>query len=70
MAQKPNEVGGPDEIKRHIEREREVLGANIEQLEHRVRSATDWRTWLNRKPLLLLGLAFGGGLYLSLRGGR
>ncbi len=57
----------PDQIKRHIETQREQLGENLQHLEHRVRSATDWRNWLREKPLVMLGLAFGAGLYLSRR---
>ncbi len=61
---------GPDEIKQHIERQREELGENIQALETRVKGATDWRSWIEKKPLLLLGLAFGGGLYLSTKFSR
>ncbi len=72
MAQAPSPLNRADEVKRHIEREREVLGTELQHLEHRVRSvadqvrsAADWHTWLDRKPLLFVGLAFAGGLYLS-----
>ncbi len=58
----------PDTIKQHIEKQREVLGENLQYLEHRVRSATDWRTWVDSKPLLFLALAFAGGFILSGRG--
>ena len=60
----------PETIMRHIEAQRARLGENLEHLEHRVRSATDWHTWVRRKPLTLLGVAFGGGLLAALRIGR
>ncbi len=57
----------PDTIKQEIERQREVLGENLQLLENRVRTVTHWRTWLNRRPLVALGIAFGGGLFLATR---
>ncbi len=57
----------PDQIKHEIEVQREALGVNLQRLENRVRAVTHWRTWLNRKPLMALGIAFGGGLLLALR---
>lgn len=73
MATQSGPVGSADNIKRHIEQEREVLGENIQDLQGRVegyqqrfRDATDWRLWLERKPLIAVGAAFGSGLLLSL----
>jgi hypothetical protein len=60
----------PEAIRHHIEEQRERLGENLEFLEHRVKTAADWRTWLARKPLAILGAAFGGGLLLALKLGR
>lgn len=57
----------PDTIKQEIEQQREALGANLQRLENRVRAVTNWRTWLDRKPLAALGIAFGGGLFLATR---
>jgi hypothetical protein len=54
-----------DEIKRHIDNQREQLGENLERLEERVRSSTDWRTQYSRHPFAALGIAFGGGLLLG-----
>jgi hypothetical protein len=54
-----------DEIKKHIENQREQLGENLEKLEERVRNSTDWRTQYNRHPWAAVGLAFGGGLLLG-----
>ncbi len=57
----------PDEIKRRIERHRERLGENLEILQNEVVRAKNWKTWVERKPLAALGLAFVGGLWLSTR---
>jgi hypothetical protein len=57
----------PDQIKREIEVQREALGVNLQRLENRFRTATNWHTWLNRRPLVALGIAFGGGLLLATR---
>jgi hypothetical protein len=54
-----------DEIKRHIENQRDQLGENLERLEERVRNSTDWRTQYNNHPFAALGIAFGGGLLLA-----
>lgn len=56
-----------DAIKHEIEQQREALGANLERLEERFRAVTNWRTYLERKPLVALGIAFGGGLLLAIR---
>jgi len=65
----------PDEIKREIETERERLGENLQTLQQQVRhqvqqvkQAADWRTWVDRRPLAALAVAFGAGLWLSTRG--
>ena len=54
-----------DEIKRHIERTRSQLGENVQEIEDRVRTATDWRAHFRSHPALAAGIAFGGGFLLS-----
>jgi hypothetical protein len=54
-----------DEIKRHIDEQRSELGENLERLEERVKSTTDWRLQVERRPMVALGVAFGTGLLLS-----
>ncbi|HET8548465.1 MAG TPA: hypothetical protein VFL57_10695 [Bryobacteraceae bacterium] len=54
-----------DEIVEHIERERFDLGRNIDELQNRISSAVDWRTQFDRHPMLLVGLAMGGGVLLG-----
>jgi ElaB/YqjD/DUF883 family membrane-anchored ribosome-binding protein len=58
----------PDQIKRHIETQRERLGENLDILQHEMKRVTDWRTWVGKKPLIALGVALAGGLWLGTRG--
>ena len=41
-----------DRIEQHIDREREVLRSNLEELEDRVRSVVDWRRHFRSNPAL------------------
>jgi len=49
----------PDDIKKDIEQARERLGANLNQLETRVKSTLDWRSHFDRNPWAFVGGAFG-----------
>lgn len=53
------------QIASHIERTRHELGSNINELEQKVKSVTDWRRQFEAHPMTLLGLAFGGGVLLA-----
>jgi len=53
-------------IMEHIETEREQLGDNLDEIESRIKDATDPRAWFERNPLLILGAAAAGGLVLGL----
>jgi predicted alpha/beta-fold hydrolase len=70
MGEKAGEV--TERIKRNIDQERNELGRNVQELEQRVKSrvedvksSLDWRARFREKPMMMLGLAFGGGLLLS-----
>ncbi|RPJ51774.1 MAG: hypothetical protein EHM23_33705 [Acidobacteria bacterium] len=54
-----------DEIKKHIDTQRSELSENLERLEERVKSTTDWRAQVEKRPMTALGIAFGGGLLLG-----
>jgi hypothetical protein len=54
-----------DQIENHIRSTRRELGSNLQELEHKVRDATDWRVQFERHPAALLGAAFAGGILLS-----
>lgn len=61
----------PDQIERHIHEQRSELGENINELQQKVKTAVDWRAQFDQRPWVGLGVAFGGGLLLSLLfGGR
>src|SRR5260370_17743847 len=62
----------PDQIERHIYEKRNELGENIHELQQKVKTAVDWRAQFDRRPMTMMGLAFGGGLLLSMlfRGGH
>jgi len=61
----------PDQIIGHIEAQKDQLGRNLNELEEKVRRTTDWRTYFDRNPMLVLGAAMGGGLLLgTVAGGR
>jgi len=56
------------DLKQHIDRTRNRLDENLREIESRVRSAVDVREQYQRYPLIAAGLAFAGGLILSLIG--
>jgi len=49
----------------HIEAQRDQLGRNLNELESRVKRAADWRTQFDHNPMLMMGVALGGGLLLG-----
>src|SRR5712672_2641829 len=56
----------PDQIERHIYEKRSELGENINELQKKVKTAVDWRAQVQQRPMIMMGLAFGGGLLLSM----
>jgi hypothetical protein len=56
----------PDQIERHIYEKRSELGENISELQEKVKTAVDWRAQFDQRPMVMMGLAFGGGLLLSM----
>lgn len=52
-------------IKQHIDNEREELGRNLDEIEHRVKTATDLKTHFDRNTAWVLGAAVAGGFLLS-----
>ncbi len=60
-----------DQIINHIESQRDQLGRNLQELETRVKRTTDWRTYWENNPMLLIGAALGGGVLLgAMLGGK
>jgi hypothetical protein len=54
-----------DQIEQEIHQERGELGRNLQELERKVKSATDWREHFEKRPMAMIGIAFGSGFLLS-----
>ena len=54
-----------DQIEHHIQEMRNDLGDNFSELEVRVKTAIDWRAQFEDRPMMMMALAFGGGVLLS-----
>ena len=52
-------------VVKDIFKERQKLGENLAELEIKVREAANWRTYFNKNPWMMMGLAAGGGFILS-----
>ena len=59
-----------DQITNDIDRTRDDLKANLEELEMRVKSVADWREQFRRRPGPLVAAALLGGALLSAMVGR
>jgi hypothetical protein len=55
----------PEQIEDHIRSTQRELGSNLQELENKVKDATNWRVQFERHPAAFLGIAFAGGLLLS-----
>ena len=60
----------PDDIKREIEEARHRLGADLNDLEARVRTQLDWRARFQQNPWAWIGGAFGAALLAGWMTGR
>ncbi len=59
------------QIERQIDVERGELGENLHELQAKIQKATDWREQFQKRPMVMVGAALGGGLLLaSLTSGR
>jgi hypothetical protein len=60
-----------DEIVDDIDYKREQLKSNLEELETRVKSVTDWRSYFEKYPgKMILGALVGGVVLASMIGKR
>ena len=60
-----------DQIENQIEDKREDLKSNLEELQTRVKTATDWRHYFAEHTGTMIAAAFGGGVLLAtMVGGR
>jgi hypothetical protein len=53
------------QIEREIRVERGQLGHNLEDLQSKFQEITDWRTQFQKRPMLMTGVALGGGMLLA-----
>ena len=59
-----------NQIENHIEDAREDLGSNLQELERKVKSVTDWKHYYAKSPMTMIGVAFGAGCSVGGDGGR
>jgi hypothetical protein len=59
-----------DQIVSDIDLTREELKSNLEELETRMKSVTDWRTQFERHPGKMAAAALVGGVLLSMMLGK
>ncbi len=60
-----------NQIERQIDAERGELGQHLNELQSKVQEVTDWRAQFQKRPMVMMGVAIGGGLLLaSMTGGR
>lgn len=53
------------QIEAQIVGARAELGANLQELEQKMKSATDWKYHFRSNPMPMLGVAMGGGLVMA-----
>lgn len=70
MAERVEELSEPKAIQDEIERAREEITRSVLALRTRVEEATDWRTWVRRRPVMVVAGALGIGLWLGWRPSR
>lgn len=59
-----------DQIERQIDVRRGELGQSLNELQAKVEQVTDWRAHFQKRPMVIIGAAFGGGLLLASMTGR
>jgi ElaB/YqjD/DUF883 family membrane-anchored ribosome-binding protein len=59
-----------DGARAEIARTRDEVALSVVALQRELAETADWRTWVARKPILSLALAFGVGFAIGHRGRR
>lgn len=59
---------GPSQIEDHIRATRRQLEGNLQELEHKVKDAANWRVQFGRHPGPFLSVACAGGMLLGSMG--
>jgi len=67
-ASQPLPTRDPAQIRAELQRTREELAATVSALSSEVSARADWREWVRRRPVVLVGGAFALGFWLGDRG--
>lgn len=59
-----------EQIEAHIQTKQKALRSNLNELENKVKSATEWRRVYARHPGAMAAAAFGAGALLAIVSGR
>jgi hypothetical protein len=59
-----------NQIEREIRVERTQLDRNLDDLQSKVEEVTNWRAQFQKRPMVMIGFAIGGGLLLGSVSGR
>lgn len=59
-----------NQIEREIRVERTQLDRNLDDLQSKVEEVTNWRAQFQKRPMVMIGVAIGGGLLLASVAGR
>jgi len=54
-----------NQIETYIEDKRADLSSNLQELEGKMKSMTDWKHYFKTSPMTMMGVAFGGGVLLA-----
>ena len=66
MGERPHvDERSAEQIERDIAATRESITETVEEIEARLRRATDWRTYVERYPWVVLGVAAGIGVFVG-----
>ena len=58
-------ISHSDVLEREIADEHEALAENLAVLEGQAKDLVDWRAYVRKSPLTMVGVAFGSGLLIS-----
>ncbi|HCF58987.1 MAG TPA: hypothetical protein DFS52_13475 [Myxococcales bacterium] len=70
MPERVEQLNEPKAIQEEIDRARAEISRSVLTLRERVDEATDWRTWVRRRPVLVVVAALTVGLWLGWRRGE
>lgn len=57
--------GASDQAQEKVQETKDQVQEKVEQVQQKVKDATDWRQQFDQRPMVGLGVAFGGGFLLA-----